>query len=129
MVDPEHELIFISEQGIIMRTPVRGVSLQGRPTQGVNLMNVSGDDKVAAVAVIDMNKDFSAIEVLPTGAEVNPTTDGQKPLPLSTDGNGAAPAQAIAGDEPGDADEEVDDEEPVEDEPEEDSEEQEDQPE
>jgi len=85
MVDPEHELIFISEQGIIMRTPVKGVSLQGRPTQGVNLMNVSDGDKVAAVAVIDMSKDFSAIEVLPTGAEV--ADDGKKPK----DGrNGAA---------------------------------------
>jgi DNA gyrase subunit A len=101
MVDPEHELIFISEQGQIMRTPVRGVSLQGRPTQGVNLMNVGGNDKVAAVAVIDMNKDFSAIEVLPTGAEVVPTQGGvQSPLaPGATDGNGAGP-QAQDEDEP-----------------------------
>jgi DNA gyrase subunit A len=93
MVDPEHELIFISEQGIIMRTPVKGVSLQGRPTQGVNLMNVGDDDKVAAVAVIDMSKDFSAIEVLPTGAEV--ADDGKKPK-RSRDGatgNGAGPKE------------------------------------
>jgi DNA gyrase subunit A len=78
MVDPEHELIFISERGIIMRTPVKGVSLQGRPTQGVNLMDVYDGDKVAAVAVIDMRKEYAHGD-LPTGAEAAP------------DGNGAAP--------------------------------------
>jgi DNA gyrase subunit A len=109
MVDPEHELIFISEQGIIMRTPVRGVSLQGRPTQGVNLMNVSGSDRVAAVAVIDMNKDFSAIEVLPTGAEVVPTTAAQPRLVPEVDGNGSAP-QAQAEDEGPEGDEEPEEE-------------------
>jgi DNA gyrase subunit A len=91
MVDPEHELIFISEGGIIMRTPVKGVSLQGRPTQGVNLMNVGDDDRVAAVAVIDMNKDFSVNEVLPTGAEVKEAEVENKPPASSNRGNGAAP--------------------------------------
>ena len=91
MVDPEHELIFISERGIIMRTPVKGVSLQGRPTQGVNLMDVGDDDRVAAVAVIDMSKDFSAIEVLPTGAEVKEEQGAKKPRSSKTGGNGASP--------------------------------------
>jgi DNA gyrase subunit A len=78
MVDPEHELIFISERGQIMRTPVRGVSSQGRPTQGINLMDVYDGDKVAAVAVIDMSKEY-AVEDLPTGAEPEPETNGAKP--------------------------------------------------
>jgi DNA gyrase subunit A len=99
MVDPEHELIFISEQGIIMRTPVRGVSLQGRPTQGVNLMNVSDGDKVAAVAVIDMNKDFSAIENLPTGAEVG--DNGGRP---SQNGGGNAKREEVESSTPEDED-------------------------
>jgi DNA gyrase subunit A len=76
MVDPEHELIFISEGGIIMRTPVKHISLQGRPTQGVNLMDVGTDDRVAAVAVIDMRKEYAAGE-LPTGAAE--TADGATP--------------------------------------------------
>ena len=66
MVDPEHELIFISEAGIILRTPVAHISLQGRPTQGVKLMDVEGD-KVAAVAVIDMRKEYDTLP-LPVGA-------------------------------------------------------------
>jgi DNA gyrase subunit A len=91
MVDPEHELIFISEGGIIMRTPVKGVSLQGRPTQGVNLMNVGDDDRVAAVAVIDLNKDFSLNEVLPTGAEIGEAEFEKQPQASGNGANGAAP--------------------------------------
>jgi DNA gyrase subunit A len=108
MVDPEHELIFISEQGIIMRTPVRGVSLQGRPTQGVNLMTVGEGDRVAAVAVIDMNKDFAAIEVLPTGADM--AENGGQPSPAAKAPPGLEVVQVEGGDE--DDQDEVEDDEP-----------------
>jgi hypothetical protein len=72
-------------------------------------MNVSGSDRVAAVAVIDMNKDFSAIETLPTGAALGVIEDGATTVraPGSADGNGAAP-QARAEDE----DDEEEEEEP-----------------
>jgi DNA gyrase subunit A len=85
MVDPEHELIFISERGIIMRTPVKGVSSQGRPTQGVNLMDVYDGDKVAAVAVIDMRKEYAHGD-LPTGAEAAPDGNGAAPKPAKRSG-------------------------------------------
>ena len=53
MVVREHEdLVFISQNGMVQRTPVRGVSQQGRATQGVRLMNVKADDQVSAVAVV-----------------------------------------------------------------------------
>jgi len=68
MVDPEHELMFICQDGIVLRTPVAHISLQGRPTQGVKLMDVSRGDRVAAVAVIDMRREFTASQPLPTGA-------------------------------------------------------------
>ena len=61
IVDPEHELILISEGGIILRTPVAHISLQGRSTQGVRLMDVGDDDRVAAVAVIDMSKEYDTL--------------------------------------------------------------------
>jgi DNA gyrase subunit A len=93
MVDAEHELVLISQEGTILRTPVAHISLQGRSTQGVTLMDVGDDDRVAAIAVVDMSKDFSAIEALPTGAEVKEAEDGKKPrrTKASTDGNGATP--------------------------------------
>jgi DNA gyrase subunit A len=92
MVDAEHELVLISEDGTVLRTPVAHISLQGRSTQGVTLMDVHDDDRVAAIAVVDMSKDFSAIEALPTGAEVKEEPeDGKKPRRArKNSGNGAS---------------------------------------
>ncbi len=69
-VDPEHEVMMISENGKMLRTPVANISKQGRPTQGVKLMDVGDDDRVAAIAIVDMGRDFAeAGDDLPTGAE------------------------------------------------------------
>jgi DNA gyrase subunit A len=84
VVDAEHELMLIAEDGIVLRTPVRHISLQGRSTQGVTLMDVARDDeertaqtnRVAAVAVVDMRRELGANEVLPAGA--NLVEDGKK---------------------------------------------------
>jgi DNA gyrase subunit A len=75
IVNPEHELILISEGGIILRTPVAHISLQGRSTQGVRLMDVGDDDRVAAVAVIDMSKEYETLP-LPIGATNGNEDDG-----------------------------------------------------
>ena len=53
LVVKEHqELVFVSQGGMIQRTSVRGISQQGRATQGVRVMKVKDDDIVAAVALI-----------------------------------------------------------------------------
>ncbi len=70
IVNPAHELMLISAEGIVLRTPVAHISLQGRPTQGVKLMDVGDGDAVAAVAVIDMQSGFVEPQALPTGAIV-----------------------------------------------------------
>ena len=49
-VGDEDEVIFISEKGIIIRTPVEGVSVIGRNTQGLKLMRIAENDKVVAAA-------------------------------------------------------------------------------
>ncbi|MDO8615931.1 MAG: DNA gyrase subunit A [Dehalococcoidia bacterium] len=77
LVEAEHELMLISEGGIVLRTPVAHISLQGRSTQGVTLMDVGDNDRVAAVAVIDMRREFGVGDELPTGAEVK--TDAKAP--------------------------------------------------
>lgn len=48
----EDEMIFISKNGIIIRVPVRGVSIIGRNTQGVRIMRLKEDDKVVACAKV-----------------------------------------------------------------------------
>ena len=50
IVEENDEIMIITEEGVVVRTPVSGVSQLGRSTQGVHVMNVAGNDKVSAVA-------------------------------------------------------------------------------
>src|SRR4051795_4159483 len=52
VVRPHHELVFISQNGMVQRTGARGISQQGRTATGVRVMNVRDDDRVSAVALI-----------------------------------------------------------------------------
>ncbi|MEZ5120086.1 MAG: DNA gyrase subunit A [Solirubrobacterales bacterium] len=53
LVVREHqELVFISVNGMVQRTGVRGISRYGRLSQGVRLMNMKDDDHVSAVALV-----------------------------------------------------------------------------
>lgn len=55
LVSQSQEVIIISAGGIVTRTPVKekdpkkGITIQGRSTQGVRLMRLSGSDKVVAI--------------------------------------------------------------------------------
>src|ERR687895_458149 len=52
IVREHHELVFISQNGMVQRTPVKGISRYGRASQGVKLMNLRDDDAVSAVALV-----------------------------------------------------------------------------
>ena len=52
MVREHHDLVFISQSGMVQRTSVKGISKQGRPAQGVRVMNLRDDDTVSAVALV-----------------------------------------------------------------------------
>jgi DNA gyrase subunit A len=58
---PGHELILMSENGIVMRTTVDSIAKVGRSTQGVHVMGVTGGDRLACVATIDLSKAPPAI--------------------------------------------------------------------
>src|SRR5215217_8211786 len=61
IVREHHDLVFISQSGMVQRTSVKGISKQGRPAQGVRVMNLREDDTVSAVAlVMDSAADTSA---------------------------------------------------------------------
>jgi DNA gyrase subunit A len=59
VVTQSQQLMIISADGIITRTPVRekdprkGITLQGRSTQGVRLMRLGHSDSVVAIASLD----------------------------------------------------------------------------
>jgi len=49
-VREEDELMIITKKGLVIRTAVSGISLMGRATQGVKLINLEPGDKVVRVA-------------------------------------------------------------------------------
>jgi len=69
LVVREHqELVFISQNGMVQRTSVRGINRYGRASQGVKVMNIRDDDQVSAVALV-AESDSSEAE-LEGGVEV-----------------------------------------------------------
>ena len=61
IVREHQDLVFISQNGMVQRTGVRGISKQGRRAQGVRVMNLREDDVVSAVAlVVETSTDTSA---------------------------------------------------------------------
>jgi DNA gyrase subunit A len=52
-VAEDDELIFTSAEGIIIRIPAKDISIQGRNTQGVRIINLKPGDKVAGMARIE----------------------------------------------------------------------------
>src|SRR4051795_9614862 len=52
IVREHQDLVFISQNGMVQRTAVKGISRYGRASQGVRVMNLRDDDVVSAVAVV-----------------------------------------------------------------------------
>jgi len=50
IVSPAHELMLISEEGVVIRVKAEDISKLGRSTQGVKVMNVAETDHVTAIA-------------------------------------------------------------------------------
>jgi DNA gyrase subunit A len=84
IVREHQDLVFISQNGMVQRTAVRGISRYGRASQGVRVMNIRDDDVVSAVAVVvEATADTAAgvAEELPPadgGAEAT-AVDGVEP--------------------------------------------------
>ncbi len=59
LVSPSQQIIIISADGIVTRTPVsekdpkKGITVQGRSTQGVKLMKLGDGDKVVAITCFE----------------------------------------------------------------------------
>src|SRR4051812_39869691 len=103
LVVREHqELVFISQNGMVQRTSVRGINRYGRAAQGVRVMNLREDDTVSAVALVVETDAATAASV----AGIEPTDDaapvGADGAPV-TAGNGILPDAAIGPDEEADA--------------------------
>ncbi|CAN8142447.1 DNA gyrase subunit A [uncultured Thiomicrorhabdus sp.] len=67
-VTPEQEIVLITNKGTLVRTRVSEISIVGRNTQGVKLINVGKGEKVVDIAVVDVTDDEEA--ELEDGVEV-----------------------------------------------------------
>jgi len=61
-VDENDEIMLISNKGTLVRTPVTGVSIVGRNTQGVTLIKTRDDEKIVALQRIEEIKDLPEYE-------------------------------------------------------------------
>ncbi|WP_019536881.1 DNA gyrase subunit A [Paenibacillus ginsengihumi] len=59
VVDDEEDLMIITASGTIIRTSIAGISLMGRNTQGVKLINVREDEEVSTVANVAKSEETS----------------------------------------------------------------------
>jgi DNA gyrase subunit A len=92
IVNPHQDLLFISQNGMVQRTSVEGISQTGRATQGVKVMNIKDDDRVSAVALVVESEDNSASADVPTNQiEMDGETPSAEADTASADDNGASP--------------------------------------
>lgn len=52
-VSDSDEVMLISRNGIIIRTPVKGISVIGRATQGVRVMRLEEDDSLVSATIVE----------------------------------------------------------------------------
>src|SRR3712207_6292160 len=75
LVVREHQdLVFISQNGMVQRTSVRGINRYGRSSQGVRLMNLREDDQVSAVALVVESEAASAAPAAAAEPLLGPVT-------------------------------------------------------
>ncbi len=107
LVVREHqELVFISQNGMVQRTSVRGINKYGRASQGVKVMNIRDDDQVSAVALVVESEASTAAPVAdePTDPTEVPIDDGS-PAEALGDGDGIDEEDLDDGDELADEEE------------------------
>jgi len=59
-VHDNEELLVITEQGKILRTPANEIRTIGRATQGVRVMDLEGEDKIVSVALVVKAEEIQA---------------------------------------------------------------------
>jgi DNA gyrase subunit A len=96
LVVREHqELVFISQNGLVQRTSVRGISRQGRSSQGVKVMNIRDDDQVSAVALVVESEAQTAATVIDDDVPPDAIADSAGELNGEPDGEPGGDADSL----------------------------------
>lgn len=90
LVAEEDDLLLVNDAGVIIRTGVRNISVQGRAATGVRVMNLGDDARVAAVA-----------RVLGSDEDDDEPTDQDDATGVEPEASESAPADSVepAGDD------------------------------
>ncbi len=81
-VTDNDDLMIINKSGIIIRLAVEDLRVMGRATQGVRLINLKGDDQIAAVAKVEKTEEEEIVEGI-ENIDTNP--DESAEIPENTD--------------------------------------------
>ncbi len=79
-VNGDEDLMVITQQGIVIRTPLQEVKIAGRNTQGVKIIALEDKARVAAIAIVphvdpsELEEEDEVDETLVDEAPVNPNT-------------------------------------------------------
>ena len=87
IVGPQHELMIMTNEGVVIRVKAKDISRLGRSTQGVRVMNLDDSDAVSAVARMaaakkkpaEGDEDQAALSVATSDAEGD---DGEDPVDI-----------------------------------------------
>jgi DNA gyrase subunit A len=85
-VSDENDLMIITEHGLTIRLAVRTISLLGRATQGVRLINLKDDDSIASVARV-VNETAAEVidEIVDSEMDINLDPEANEDLPEGED--------------------------------------------
>ncbi|MCD6355481.1 MAG: DNA gyrase subunit A [Prolixibacteraceae bacterium] len=61
-VSDENDLMIITQNGLTIRLPVSSISVLGRATQGVKVINLKENDRIASVARVSIDEDEENVE-------------------------------------------------------------------
>jgi DNA gyrase subunit A len=87
LVADDDQLFIINDSGVVIRTAVDAISVQGRDATGVRVMNVDDETKVAAVARVLAGEDDDSVDA------VDGAIDGSDGGADEADDGGGAPAE------------------------------------
>jgi DNA gyrase subunit A len=110
VVRDHHQLVFISQNGMIQRIAVRELRPLGRNAQGFRLMNVRDDDVVSAVALVvesetsDAVADEGPVSLDASGTADEPALDGEGVIAADPDEDTLLDVPEVVDDEMPDSD-------------------------
>jgi DNA gyrase subunit A len=78
-VSDEEDLMIITKNGVVIRTPVADLRVMGRATQGVRLINLKNTESIAAVTNVPHEEEDKELDIIITDdgikVDLNPNND------------------------------------------------------